>query len=164
MEVSLSDWASIAEILGAIVVTVSLVFVGLEVRRNTVATKAATLQDSVGYDVRILVAVGASAEASKALWNYSFRRDRMNEDQLIQARWLFASTVRHWENIYLQYLAGTLSEDAWRAREPALRVLVLSPGWDDYVDSELGAFMGGPFMEFARDVRSSAEAETPTET
>lgn len=88
----------------------------------------------------------------------------MSREQLIQGRWLFASTVRHWENLYFQRLAGTLSEEAWRAREPALRALVLSTGWDDYMGSELGAFMGGPFLEFAHDVRNSAQVTSPTES
>lgn len=159
MDVSLSDWASIAEIIGAFAVTVSLIFVGMEIRRNTIATRAATLQESVGFDVQILTSAGSTSEASMALWEYSFETDRVTGARLVQGRWLFASTVRHWENLYLQQIAGTLSADAWSAREPALRMLVLSPGWSDFVGSDLGGFMGGPFMEYARRVRSTAAAD-----
>ena len=146
MEISLSDWGSLAEVVGAVAVTIPLIFVGLQVKSNTVATQAATLQESISFDVQILTAAGASAEAACALWEYSFRTDRVSGEQRIQGRWLFASTVGHWENIYLQHLAGTLSADAWRAREPALRALMLSSGWEEFIGSEFGSMMGGGFL------------------
>ena len=34
----LSDWASVAEIIAAVAVAVSLIFVGLELKRNTTAS------------------------------------------------------------------------------------------------------------------------------
>lgn len=162
MEPNLSDWASISEIVSAIVVTLSLIFVGVQIRKNTVATQAATLQDSVGHDARILTTVGATAEASAALYDYSFRPEGLTGERLTQGRWLFASTVRHWENLYLQHLAGTLSADAWKAREPALKALVTCPGWEEYSGSVLGAFMGGPFMEYARNTRALLPETEPT--
>ena len=136
--------------------TLSLLFVGVQIRKNTIATQAATLQNSVSQDTQILTAVGSTAEASRALYDYSFRQEVISDERLVQGRWLFASTVRHWENLYLQYLAGTLSVDAWKAREPALRALVTSPGWSEYMESVLGGFMGGPFLEYARAIRAGS--------
>ena len=154
MNPSLADWASIAEIVGAVVVTLSLVFIGVQIKRNTVATQAATLQGLVANDVQILTAVGSTGAASTALFKYSFEPTGLTEEQLVQGRWLFASTVRHWENLYLQRLGGTLSENAWAAREPALRALISCPGWEEYTSSVLGHFMGGPFMAYAGRVRA----------
>jgi len=156
MDQGLAIWASISEIIGAAVVMLSLVFVGIQIRKNTIATQASTLQSSVSDDTHILTAVGATIEASSALYRYSFDPESLSQEQLIQGRWLFASTVRHWENLYLQRLSGTLSEDAWRAREPALRALVLCPGWKEFTASVLGPFMGGPFMDYAEKVIASA--------
>ena len=149
---------AIGEIVGAMAVVVTLIYLAAQVRQSTVATQAATLQNSVGNDMQVLTTVGATAEASEALYKYSFSPETLNETQLIQGRWLFASTVRHWENLYLQRLSGTLSEKAWQAREPALRALVLCPGWHEFTESVLGSFMGGPFMDFARDVRATSPA------
>jgi hypothetical protein len=41
---SLSDWGIVAEIVSAIVVTLSLIFVGLQIRDNTRASRAETYQ------------------------------------------------------------------------------------------------------------------------
>ena len=158
METTLSEWASIAEIVGAVAVTVSLVFVGFQIRKNAVATRAATLQSSVSYDVHILTTVGATPGAAAALYGFSFEPRQLDAEQRMQGLWLFASTVRHWENLYLQRLSGTLSADAWRAREAAVNATVLCPGWDEYMSSVLGAFMGGPFMEYAQRIRARTPA------
>ena len=52
MNPKLSDWASIAEIIGAVAIVISLVFVGLEIRngaqqteQNTDAIRASAIQD-----------------------------------------------------------------------------------------------------------------------
>ena len=42
---------AVAEVLGVIGVIVSLVFVGYQIRKNTIASEAATYQASVGYDI-----------------------------------------------------------------------------------------------------------------
>lgn len=147
---------AIGEIVGAMAVVVTLIYLAVQVRHSAVATQAATLQNSVGNDMQVLTSVGATAEASEALYNYSFRPEGLSEAQLTQGRWLFASTVRHWENLYLQHLLGTLSNEAWQAREPALRALVLCPGWQEFTKSVLGNFMGGPFMDFANKTRAGS--------
>ena len=148
--------SAIGEIVGATAVVATLIYLAVQVRHSVLATQAATLQNSVGNDMQVLTSVGATAEASEALYSYSFHPEVLSEAQRTQGRWLFASTVRHWENLYLQHLSGTLSEQAWQAREPALRALVLSPGWQEFNESVLGSFMGGPFMEFADETRAGA--------
>ena len=54
MKRTLAEWASVAEIIGALAIVVSLVFVGLQIRANTRATQNATYQQSVGYEIEIL--------------------------------------------------------------------------------------------------------------
>lgn len=44
MKRSLSDWANLAEILGAMAIVISLVFVGLQISDGNRATRAATAQ------------------------------------------------------------------------------------------------------------------------
>ena len=65
MKQRLSDWASIAEIISAVAIVVSLIFVGMQIRDNTVATEAATFQDSVGYDLQLLTVVGSDPESTR---------------------------------------------------------------------------------------------------
>jgi hypothetical protein len=47
MKRSLSDWANIAEILAAVAIVLSLIFVGLEVRSNTQVARAAVYERNI---------------------------------------------------------------------------------------------------------------------
>ena len=44
MKIKLADWASIAEILGAVAIVISLVFVGFQINDGNRETRAATTQ------------------------------------------------------------------------------------------------------------------------
>ena len=59
---TLGEWASIAEIIAAVGVVVSLFFVGLEVRRNTRAVQAATLQSVIDIARQQLLLVASNPE------------------------------------------------------------------------------------------------------
>ena len=47
MKLKLTDWASIAEIIAAIGVVFSLIFVGLQINEGNQETRAATIQAAV---------------------------------------------------------------------------------------------------------------------
>jgi len=51
MKIKLTDWASIAEILGAIAVVISLLFVGLQLNDGNRETRAATTQASLDSEM-----------------------------------------------------------------------------------------------------------------
>ena len=57
MNLRLSELAQIAEIIAAVAVIVSLLYVGMEVRRNTAATQAATYQEVVQASNEYLLAL-----------------------------------------------------------------------------------------------------------
>lgn len=153
---TLADWASLAEIIGAIVVTVSLIFVGVQIRKNTIAEQANTLQNSICQDVDMLMSLGISKEAGETLYAHTNCPEKLTDEERAQGRWLFAASVRHWENIFLQHLAGTLSDSAWQARKEAVKSIVLSPGWEEYTNSWMASYMSGPFIEYAQSVRASS--------
>ena len=51
MKLKLSDWASIAEILGAIAIVVSLLFVGFQISDSNRETRAATVQAALDSEM-----------------------------------------------------------------------------------------------------------------
>lgn len=146
---NLQELASLAEIIGAIAVTLSLLFVGVQIRKNTAAEQATALQNTVAQDVQMCMTLGASDESGQALIDYSSNPESLTGQQLTKGRWLFAASFRQWENVYLQYLSGNLSDQAWRSREATVREFILTPGYKDYMSSFLGKFHSGPFLDYA---------------
>lgn len=151
MNLEISDWASIAEIIGTVAVIVSLVFVGLQIRANAVATQSATYQDSVGHEIDILLAIAATPESATNHTKFLMDPSALDEGAHEQAQWTFMATMRLWENMYHQWQAGTLSHGGWAAREPLVRELLRSPPADDALQY---ALFSGQFMEYVREVRS----------
>lgn len=149
---NLQELANLAEIIGAIAVALSLLFVGVQIRKNTAAEQASALQNTVAQDVQMCMTLGASDESGQALLDYSFNPENLTDQQLTKGRWLFAASFRQWENVYLQYLSGNLSNQGWHSREATVREFILSPGYKEYMSSVLGKFHSGPFLEYAQDV------------
>jgi len=54
---TLSDWANIGQVIAAVAVVVSLIFVGLQVRQNTKSSQAATLQLNADYWLNYITAI-----------------------------------------------------------------------------------------------------------
>ena len=154
---SLSKMHQVGELVAAIAVVISLVFVGLQIRDNTTATKAATYQDSTGYDIEILTLL-ASNPATARTWTAYVRDDPdgLTAEEREQAQYLMAANIRAFENFYLQNEAGLLSEAGWQSRELLLRNFVQMPGFEKFLSSPNGSNFGGPFMDFAKRVRDES--------
>jgi hypothetical protein len=153
MTLQLSDWAALAEIFSAMALIVSLTFVGAQIRENTKATHAATLQDHMGYEMDFVTRIGADPKLAR-LWDMTLKDfESLGGNERIQGTYLLLGAMRLWEGYYLQWRAGTLSNDGWKAREPLVR---------NFARLRMPAFGGaspndevfsGPFMEYIRQVR-----------
>ena len=65
----LQKWALIAEVIGAVAVVISLIFVGIELRSNTEATRAATREAINQKDIDFLLAVTLAFRTHRFLGN-----------------------------------------------------------------------------------------------
>ena len=148
MKTKIAEWAPVGELIGAVAIVVSLVFVGLEIRGNTQATQAATFQEHMGFEIQILSALGTNPEAGSAYDTTWDEMDSLSESELRSKVFMSLATMRLWEGFYLQWRAGTLSDEAWLAREPLIRQQVGA------FPSEVfpGAFSGA-FQEYKSSIR-----------
>jgi len=144
----------VAETVSAFAVVVSLIFVGLQIRDNTVASQAATLQDSVGYDLQLLVSVGRTPETARVFFTFRDNPNALEGDERLQGQALFTASFRAIENIYYQHTTGMLSDEAWAAREGLVRSLALSAGADEMLSGPNGVRFSGPFLKYVEEIRS----------
>ena len=104
------------EIFGVLGVIGSLVFVGVEVRQNTAEIRGSTHQ-SVSEQINELYLTIAEDErlsklVSEMMENSNLRKNLSSTDQ-ISLDFVVLTGLRRIENIYLQYLDGILSNDAF---------------------------------------------------
>lgn len=158
MKAKLQEYALLAEIISAIVVTLSLVFVGFQIQRNTRASEAATLQDISAVEVEILLSISTSPERAALITNFSNDPESLKGDLLPQALYAYSANIRHWEDLYLQYKAGFISEEAWETRSAVLVTSMRSPGGRYYL-KEASSNMSGPFLKYIESVINNSDGE-----
>ena len=139
--------------LAAVAVVISLVFVGLEIRENTVASQAVTYQEAIAFDFNFLTNLGSDPNIARVFYTFRDNPDALTGDELLQGQALISAVIRHLENLYLQNQAGMLSDDGWQSREPFIRGFVQTPGFAKVLDGPSGRFYGESFVNYATQLR-----------
>jgi hypothetical protein len=109
---TLSDWANIGQIIGAIAVIASLLFVGFQIRQNTRTNQATALQLNADYWQNYLTAM-ADSNLSKVYATGASGRDELDQQQFTQFFMLCRATFMGCENQHYQYRLGLIDKDAY---------------------------------------------------
>jgi hypothetical protein len=139
---SLRDGALIAEIVGAVAVVISLIYVGVSVNQNTRALMVSNHQALVAMDQdkngwlrdAQFAEIYEIAEADV---------DRLSPAQLLQYRTFEADTFNAWEFAFITHNDGMMDENIWA-------------GWDGYYRSRMQAKGPQWFWRTSKDTFSPA--------
>ena len=131
MKLKLSDWASVAEIVAALGIVVSLIYVALEVHDNTRAQDAANIQE-ISRDARDIAASVPVEVRTKVRSGEPISPTEEREYRVF----LFA-TFRAYESWWLQRELGTLSDDVFDAYISSIRITFDDSFSRDYWSDEL---------------------------
>ena len=108
----LQHWSELAQIISAVAVVVSLVYVGSEIRQNTEATQGATRQAILQADLEYLGATldPATLLAAEAKLEAGLKLSLAEQFVLIERQHV---NFRLFENAFYQYRAGLLVDERW---------------------------------------------------
>ena len=156
----LQEYALFAEIVSAIGIIVSLIFVGFQIQGNTVASEAATYQASVGYDIDMLMRLAEDEELSRIVNAYVYGEEKnLNDNELIRAEYQMTALLRHLENLFLQHDLQLLSDESWKTRESFLKAIILSPGYEKFQSSLNAKNFSGSFINYANKLRAGNDQQ-----
>jgi len=99
---------STVETIGLLAVVFSLIFVGLELRQNSIATTAQTNSDVSGSFVEINLAMATSEELARAMTSYADDPALASTADKVQILGLWRALFHTWSNAHRQHLNGTL--------------------------------------------------------
>jgi hypothetical protein len=153
MKEILEEYALIAEIISAIAVIISLIFVGFQIRGNTKATQASTFHEIATLDIQLLLSFANSQESARIISTFRDNPDALSEKEQNHGFYFFAAEVRHVENLFLQHENKMLSEKDWNSRKALVEGLVLTPGFGALLKSPFKKFFDGSFIEFGENQR-----------
>ncbi|PRX56228.1 hypothetical protein [Flagellimonas meridianipacifica] len=149
----LQEYALIAEIISAMAVIISLIFVGFQIRDNTKATQASTFHEITTLDIQLLLSFANSKESARIVSCFRASPDSLTEEEYNQGFYFFAAEVRHVENLFLQHKNKMLNERDWNSRKALVEGVVQSPGFGALLKSPFLQFFDGSFIEFGVNQR-----------
>jgi hypothetical protein len=153
---NLEKTAAIGGIISSVAIVVTLIILVVEVRGNTAAIQAQTIQTAAALDQEFLVTVGADPVTAQTWATYLTAPDTLSESQNLQGAYLFASVVRRLENIYLQERLGAISDEGQESRQALLEGITRSEGFSAFLQSLPATLLTGEFRDYMVDL-STAE-------
>ncbi len=148
--------SAVGEIIGAIAVVVTLVYLAVQVRRSTAATQAATVQLAAALDQEFLLTLGSDSVKAQLWTSYMSAPHTLPVEQAQQGHFLMGSLLRRLENIQIQKQLDTLSKHGWRSRQRMFEVIANSRGYSAFLDSPTAAFMDAEFLKYIDQFKAGA--------
>ena len=143
---------SVRETLGFLAVVAGLVFVGMEIRQNTIVARAAAYQE-IGFQTmegwRMRSLDRAWAELM-VLASDPARWDEIDEAGWLQLRFRMMGSMRAWETLYLQVSEGLLRPDALNRLGYDVSPSVYWPTFDR-IWPEIRPLMGEEFAAYMEE-------------
>jgi len=150
----LSDWANVAEIVGAVAVIVTLAYVAVQIEQNTIAVEASTRQGRLDYGREQTELLITQPGLAKLVMAAEKNANALNEEEQ-QLFYEFTTwRMATWELTYQEYVDGLLDEETWLAWDGYYLLFVKGkpgyrkffndtrPQWDSrfmaHVDKSLG--------------------------
>ncbi len=145
----------VLELIGSGAVLLGLIFVGLELRQNTAAVEAASLQDQTDASTEFLLLIASDPDLTRILIAGS--ADPSQLDDLDSRRYFFLVRSRwlRMQNAYRQWRRGTLSEEDWTlyegliCRQGTTGIIQFESTWNEHRSALLDEFVA-----FVEDCRS----------
>lgn len=109
MKLKLQDYSSISDIIGAIAIVSSLIFVGLQINQNSIAAKANT-RIALAEIARDNIKVNMDPRLISAKLKL-FNGEKLTDAELLLMRMQFELIFRTAENVYFQYSVGTFNQE-----------------------------------------------------
>jgi len=142
---------ALREGLAATGVILSPMFVGAEIRQNTVATRGATLTELASGSREWLMSIAANPDLASA-WRRWLAGEELNPDETEMAALTVNALLRNVENVFLQVEAGAVDESALISYGFGTASAWRSPNFPDHWNSR--------WSRYNPDFVAAFEAET----
>ena len=151
----------ISEIVGAIALVASLIFVGIQISQNTEATRISNSQNALNSWNDITLAITTDDALQRRQYEGTYPELRAlfeyDPDLARMQSWLFAG-VKAVESNYLQWLQGNLSDDLWHGyRSTFVTLLASSQDMAIYWENN-GHTHSEPFRNLVSELEPEAAA------
>ena len=112
-ERKLSKWVAIAEIVSAAAVVISLIYVGLEIRRTTLETESDITAELLSYTHQRRTLVIESSDLASLLSKGYADPSQLSPDEVLRFQSYNELLYSAWERAYISNATGVLSDESF---------------------------------------------------
>ena len=146
---------AIGEIIGAIAVVVSIVYLALQVRQNSAHVRSSGYQGAVQSANQFLESLTSDPDSRRIFTAALDTFDDLNEDEQVVARMLFMQLFMYYEAFYYQYLEGVVHDEIWEGRKIMMLNMLGSPAISSWWES-WRVIYGKRFTNYVSEIREPA--------
>ena len=128
------------EFIGSIGVVVSLIYLGIQVRQNSISNNAAAVQATSDRMIDISLTM-----ANDETWPDLFNRagedfESLSPGERGRAGWMWFAVLRGHETLYHHYMEGNVDDKTWRSYATAIEQNAKMPGFRRWWRSVSGTY------------------------
>ena len=154
---------AVGEVLGAVAVVVSLVYLAFQIRQNTrqidentKAAQAAAFDSSIGHTFKARQAIAENADVARIYLEGSNDPDSLSDEDRVRYRLIVHNVLWSLWNMQSQSQVGELASETWNTQLATLRRIISTPGfrwfWENY-SQEFGASFQGIVEDLTAEAR-----------
>ncbi len=132
MKMKLKQWASVAEIIGAVAVVVSLVYVGIQVHDSAGAVRSAAANDTNAALQAWYMEVGSDRETSSLIWRGLMSEEALPDEEEFQYLMMTHAVFLSFQNSYLLAQEGTIDQELLGSLHTTIGNINQLPGMQRY--------------------------------
>ena len=156
------DWGAVSAISGlvaAIFVGLSVVYLALQIKASTQASRSQTYQLATSALAEMAGIIGSDRERARIFRIGMVEPAALTEDEFTQFGYLGISLFRRFENVFFQYQSGMIDEDFWVGHRDNILWFFRRPGTQVWWKDRKFAF-SARFREFL-DNSTPSEIASP---
>jgi hypothetical protein len=146
---SLGEWASIASLVSAVALVVSVIYVSIQIRNNTRAVRATAFQQVVDSFAGISLEIAKDRNLVDLYLRGSQDFASLSDVERTQYSLMLLSFLRRAENVFFQTEIHLLQSDHWSGIRDSIKAIADPPGarecWsviNCHLNPEFRAFIG----------------------
>ena len=127
---------SVSELIGAVGVIVSLIYLAAQIRQNTKSLRASAYDAITSHVAELNKLIISDAEVSSIIDEGDQDRSSLSREKRKRYDAFQRNRFRHYDNLHYQYCHGLLEESRWQPLQEAITYQLQKPGvvssWNQY--------------------------------
>ena len=133
-------FTAISSATATLAVTMSVIYLAIQVKTSTKATNSQTYQFATQALGEMASIIGVSKDLSRIFVHGMADPDSLEKEEYYQFSYLSVSLFRRYENIFYQWQSGMIDEDFWSGHRNNLLWFYFQPGTQRWWSERRGGY------------------------